>query len=570
MASTDVLVHINMNGNEIQNVLAQRLATAPSNPSAGQFYFNTNDNTLYVYDGTTWKNALAQGTTYQAGTGIDSTSLAAGTIAVSTTVASKTDIGSANLTIQRNGTGIGTFSANATSPTTVNISVPTTATDIGAVPTSRTINGKSLTANVTLTAADVSALPSNTVIGDADITIQRNGTAIGTINANQTSAGTINISVPTTATEVGALPDSTVIGDGKTIFKKNGTAFATITANQTGTINVNYTIPTQASDIGALPDSTVIGSANYVIQKNGIGIGTIGVNSTTGGTINVTAMEKTDISIASGSTNYLDYNSSTGAISANVDTSVVASSTNLITSGAVQSAISGAISTVYKAAGSVAFASLPTLGSSVEGNVYNITDNFTTTSDFVEGAGKSYPAGTNVVCINTTGTTYKWDVLAASIDTSAFITSSSTNTLTNKTIDADDNTISDLTTSNFKSGTLQTTVRASATASDTAIPTEKAVRMAITNALDSYYVLEPYSVNNPALTSTNGQCVWTIQASGSISIDDIMSVEVYNTSTNAKVLAKVELNASTIVITLNSNSNIAASAFKAKFINYVV
>lgn len=70
MATKDVLVHINMNGNEIQNVLAQKLATAPSNPSAGQFYYNTNDNTLYIYNGTAWLNALAQGTTYTDGTGI--------------------------------------------------------------------------------------------------------------------------------------------------------------------------------------------------------------------------------------------------------------------------------------------------------------------------------------------------------------------------------------------------------------------------------------------------------------------------------------------------------------------
>ena len=75
--------------------------------------------------------------------------------------------------------------------------------------------------------------------------------------------------------------------------------------------------------------------------------------------------------------------------------------TDPINGTAVKSAIDGAISSVYKAAGSVAFANLPALGSTYEGYVYNITDAFTTTADFVEGAGKSYPAGTNVVCINT-------------------------------------------------------------------------------------------------------------------------------------------------------------------------
>ena len=37
-----------------------------------------------------------------------------------------------------------------------------------------------------------------------------------------------------------------------------------------------------------------------------------------------------------------------------------------------------------------------------EGNVYNITDAFTSTADFVEGAGKKYTAGTNVVIVETT------------------------------------------------------------------------------------------------------------------------------------------------------------------------
>lgn len=75
------------------------------------------------------------------------------------------------------------------------------------------------------------------------------------------------------------------------------------------------------------------------------------------------------------------------------------------------------IGTVYKAAGSVAFASLPTLGAEYEGYVYNVTDDFTTTSDFVEGAGVNYPAGTNVVCIKTGGV-YKWDTLGSFVDIS--------------------------------------------------------------------------------------------------------------------------------------------------------
>ena len=81
------------------------------------------------------------------------------------------------------------------------------------------------------------------------------------------------------------------------------------------------------------------------------------------------------------------------------------------------------VASVYKPKGSVAFASLPTLGASVLGNVYNVNEAFTTTSDFLDGAGKTYPANTNVVVVNI-GTnespTYKFDVLAGFVDLSTY------------------------------------------------------------------------------------------------------------------------------------------------------
>lgn len=50
----------------------------------------------------------------------------------------------------------------------------------------------------------------------------------------------------------------------------------------------------------------------------------------------------------------------------------------------------------YKASGSIFFADLPQLSENRIGNVYNIKDDFVTTADFIEGAGKSYTEGTNV------------------------------------------------------------------------------------------------------------------------------------------------------------------------------
>ena len=70
--------------------------------------------------------------------------------------------------------------------------------------------------------------------------------------------------------------------------------------------------------------------------------------------------------------------------------------------------IGNKISSVYKAKGSLPFASLTSalLVKANEGNVYNITDAFTSTADFVEGAGKKYTAGTNVVIVETTTAVY--------------------------------------------------------------------------------------------------------------------------------------------------------------------
>ena len=66
-----------------------------------------------------------------------------------------------------------------------------------------------------------------------------------------------------------------------------------------------------------------------------------------------------------------------------------------------------ALNGAYVIRGNSTFANLPTvLTAAMNGYVYNVTDDFTTTADFVEGAGKKYPAGTNVVIANIGAVTY--------------------------------------------------------------------------------------------------------------------------------------------------------------------
>ena len=94
------------------------------------------------------------------------------------------------------------------------------------------------------------------------------------------------------------------------------------------------------------------------------------------------------------------------------------------TQSQVEALIGTAIGAVYKPAGSIAFANLPALTSANLGKVYNITDAFTTTEDFIEGAGKQYKAGADVGIIGIEDggeTVYKYNVFANFVDLAGYI-----------------------------------------------------------------------------------------------------------------------------------------------------
>lgn len=90
--------------------------------------------------------------------------------------------------------------------------------------------------------------------------------------------------------------------------------------------------------------------------------------------------------------------------------------------------IAAQIGSVYKAAGSIAFADLPTPEKAIEGYVYNVTDAFTADTKFITSEqSKQYPAGTNVVVVEVPGVeeappTYAYDVLTGMVDLSDFAT----------------------------------------------------------------------------------------------------------------------------------------------------
>ena len=114
----------------------------------------------------------------------------------------------------------------------------------------------------------------------------------------------------------------------------------------------------------------------------------------------------------------------------------------------VDNLVAANISSAYKAAGSSAFASLPTPAASLLGNVYNVTDGFTPTSaNFVDYvAGSSFPAGTNVVVVEATPAagetpaTYKFDVLQGWVDLSNYATIDTATQSTNGLMSSTDKT----------------------------------------------------------------------------------------------------------------------------------
>ena len=98
------------------------------------------------------------------------------------------------------------------------------------------------------------------------------------------------------------------------------------------------------------------------------------------------------------------------------------------------------ITATYKPKGSLAASGITAslLVAANEGYVYNITEDFTSTADFVEGAGNSHTAGTNIVVVNTAAegetAVYKFDVMAGMVDLSSYATKAEVAALTSQDV----------------------------------------------------------------------------------------------------------------------------------------
>ena len=423
MATRPYQAHLDLQQNELQNAIIQNLATAPSNPKAGQVYYNTTDNKEYLWNGTVWVDATSQGDyTFQNGV-----ELVSGTRNVQVKLGTSTN---ATMTANSSGLSVSVPAASTSAKGVIEMATDTEAST--GTDTSRAINAKQLATKVTANSA--------------------------------------------------------------------------ITAG-TGTV-VSY-------DAKGL----VTGSS--------------------------------EIGVKSGSTNYLEFDTANHQIGAKVDTTVTGSSTNLVTSGAVSSAIATALTGALIYQGTWTATSQTDYSSIAlpvkKGYMYIVSGSATI-------GGVEWNAGDYLIInkdIAAGGTITSSDVdKIDNTEGSDIVRLNATQTLTNKTIDADNNTISDLTTSNLKSGVLRTSIRASSSASNSSIPSEKAVASLVEGKKATF--------TNPALTASGGQVTWTITTT--LAPDCICTIR--ETSTGAEVYTDVTYGSGSITIKMNSG-NVSAGVYTA-------
>ena len=207
---------------------------------------------------------------------------------------------------------------------------------------------------------------------------------------------------------------------------------------------VNLAIPTKQSDL--TNDDNTVKDASYVHTDNNY---TTNEKNKLGGIEE--GAEVNDIAVVkvNGSALTPDANRAVD-ITVPTDNSQIANGAGYQNATQVNALIDAKISTTYHAAGSKAFANLPSAAvladedqaTAILGDVYNLTDSFTIDARFLEyesGKARTYPAGTNVAVVRivnaSEGYDYKLDVLQGFIDLSGYATLDDVEALTTSEIE---------------------------------------------------------------------------------------------------------------------------------------
>jgi len=244
------LTDINLNKNELQNAVIQKLATDPSSgQTAGWIIFNTTDNQLKVYDGSAWTNVGGDitGVDITAGTGLSGT--------VSTTSGQHTQtINLANTTVTA-----GSYGSATSIPTfTVDAQGRLTAAGSASITTTLTIDSDSASEDVSLADDDLKIVGTTNEIETA---VTKSGTDVSltiglpddvTIGNDLTVLGDLQVTGTTTTNNVETVSTSNgIIFEGTVADAHEGTLLAGAL-----TADVTYTLPDKTGTVAMTSDIT--------------------------------------------------------------------------------------------------------------------------------------------------------------------------------------------------------------------------------------------------------------------------------------------------------------------------
>ena len=167
------------------------------------------------------------------------------TINGDTISASQPAVNNGELTIQKNGSSIGTFTANQSSNVTANIIVPTKTSDL-----TNDSNFVSKTDYATSSTGGVIKVGSGLSITNGVLSTTGGGVADAVEWDNVLNKPSFStVATSGSYNDLSNKPTIPTVNDGALIIKKNGINVATFTANQSSKTTADITVPTKTSDI---------------------------------------------------------------------------------------------------------------------------------------------------------------------------------------------------------------------------------------------------------------------------------------------------------------------------------
>lgn len=261
-----------------------------------------------------------------------------GTVAMTSDIPSVPTVNNGQLTIQKNGSNVATFTANQSGNATANITVPTATSDLtndGSDGTSTYVEADDLATVATSGSYnDLSNKPTIPTVNDATLTIQRNSTTVGTFTANASQGATVDIAVPTKTSNLtndGSDGTAAYLETDETAYRTTSIPYGHCDSTSTATV-FTATVPgiTELRDgvVMWLKNGVVTSASGFTININNLGAKPVYSNlsaatrDTTIWNVNYTMMFVYDSTRASGGCwiLYRGYNSDTNTIAYQVRT----------------------------------------------------------------------------------------------------------------------------------------------------------------------------------------------------------------------------------------------------------